>query len=230
MKNFILPILLSGTLFSCKPKTFVTLDAFNLKGKVKMTVETPHSAVLLTGSQWGKSPAVLEGQYINVFNFDEEGQEQSYVMMDAEQKVVSKYIPGYNDKGIQTSGQSFNGDGKLQANVTINKYSPKGMSLEATALDADGKLQYKTVTEIDAQERRTHMKAVKENNERIFEEWISYDEKGNVLKHTMLWHDDPEKRVTTNQYLKFDEKGNWTERLEMGKDAPVLWERVITYY
>ena len=57
-----------------------------------------------------------------------------------------------------------------------------------------------------------------------------YDKNGHIIKHTTQYGENTRKNYTF-EYLTFDDKGNWTERVIYSNDTPhIIQERIIEYY
>ena len=226
MKRLLFTVLAASLFTACKQHVPTALDVQQIKGPVKQTVETPYATSLRNGD-WQKD-SLMPGQMTMTFNYNEAGEDTSYVMADHEGTTIIRYVSEFDDKGISTGGRSYNGDGKLESITMVQRYAANKLPVEYTSYSATSQDTFRNVSEFNNKMQLVHITIYHQEAEVLHDEKIEFDEKGMPVKRTVTNYEGA-KHETLFEYLEFDRKGNWTRRLEKGEDT-VLKERTITYY
>ncbi|WP_295117558.1 hypothetical protein [uncultured Chitinophaga sp.] len=226
MKRLFFTVLAASAFTACKQHVPTALDVQQIKGPVKQTIETPYATSFRNGD-WQKD-GLMPGQMSMTFNYNEAGEDTSYVMADHEGTTIIRYVSEFDDNGVSTGGRSYNGDGRLESITMVQRYAANKLPLEYTSYSATSQDTFRNVSEFNDKMQLVHITIYHQEAEVLYDERIAFGEKGIPVKRTVT-NSEGEKNETAFEYLNFDEKGNWIRRLEKGKDT-VLKERKITYY
>lgn len=176
--------------------------------------------------------AYNDGQCTNTehHTYDEKGNQISFALLDEKGDTTEKRLSAYNDKGkvtdikiwqngeyqgrshysypdkSTTKVEQFDAAGVLSS-FEINKYNNKEALLENLEYDAQGKLTKKSINEYD--------------------EWGN-----NTLRRTFNGEGEEELYNFMLYRYRYDEKGNWTQKIEFlhnGNTLDVV-KRTFEYY
>jgi hypothetical protein len=166
--------------------------------------------------------------------------------------IYDKVIYKYDDKGNQIEYNYYQADGALRYKI-FSQYDLKGNKKEKISYRHNGEWTYKTVYGYDERGNLLEEVEVAEWGGFIWKKTYSYDEKNNVIEKKcyegdnfsysnsykydkfgneieIKYIDNDGPSIRTYVY-KFDEKSNWTERIEYEGFLPVtIVERRFSYF
>ena len=196
--------------FSCAKDT--ELERFGFKGKVKSCTEL-HYTVIGEGENWEKGDLQVYGN--SRVTFDEEGKYQKMEYLDRDLNVSGKLVPAF-ENGKLTEEKYFGGDGEYRSISKYKYISDNQINFES--FDTSGELLATGTSFIE------NLRVVKQEYKRVgepvtgFITQFEYNEKGFLLSQKQV---DLENNLNSHRifkYLKVDEQGNWTKRLDYAAD------------
>jgi hypothetical protein len=226
-RHFFLLTLLVALFASCSKNN--DRQRFGLKGEVKTFVEHYYE-VEESGDEWQIGQQLGYGN--NKVYFSEDGLYQKVHYFNEEDKFIGKLVPERDGDKI-VSESYIDESGEVTSTTKISHPGKDIMEFEGYDLEGNLINKGKTIYEnhrLVSQEYTAYY----DGDTIVFISSYTYDENGNIK--TQLQKDDGESEGSTFsfEYLKFDEKGNWTERLdydnEMGEKPIRKAIREYTYY
>ncbi len=200
----------------------------NLKGKVKSIRETPYKAVEKFGE-------VVKGDiYSNEeLLFDEKGNITEKNIFNIE-SLEFKWIYKYDENEKKIEDKLFSSNGNLISRQTY-KYDEKGNLIETNSLNDDGSLFGKLTYKYDKKGNRIESSWFNNDGNLDSKHTLKYDEKGNKIEKSRFNKDGILIGQWTYRYTYYDQKDNWTQRIEYEiendiEKASVITERTIEYY
>lgn len=192
-----------------------------------------------------------------IYRYDEKGKRTSRDLYNSYGKLQMKFLYVYDNKGFKTAYNSYSPTGELNDSY-LYKNDAKGRMLDETWIKKDksfgskytydydaktGKLakmcQYTssetqvdncTTYKYDKMGRISEIEIYNSNNIPTRKSVITYDDKGNEKE--IKYYDGKGVFLEERYYeYKFDDNGNWIERIEYINQFPKSFlEREITYY
>lgn len=191
-----------------------------------------------------------------IYKYDDKGKRLSRDLYNAYGKLQMKFLYVYDNKGAKTAYNSYSPTGELNDSY-LYKNDDKGRMIEEVWIKKDksfgskytyeydkmGKLakmcQYTasetqvdncTSYKYDKNGRISEIEIYNSNNSLSRRSVITYDEKGNEKE--IKYYDGKGTFLEERSYTyKFDNNGNWIERIESINQFPKSFlEREITYY
>lgn len=191
-----------------------------------------------------------------IYKYDDKGKRISRDLYNSYGKLQMKFLYVYDNKGFKTAYNSYSPTGELNDSY-LYKNDIKGRMIEEIWIKKDksfgskytyeynnlGKLskmcQYTnsenqvdncTTYKYDKLGRISEMEIFGSNNAPTRRTVITYDDKGNEKE--IKYYDGKGTFLEERNYeYKFDDKGNWVERIEYINQFPKgFLEREITYY
>ena len=191
-----------------------------------------------------------------IYKYDDKGKRTSRDLYNSYGKLQMKFLYVYDNKGFKTAYNSYSPTGELNDSY-LYKNDIKGRMIEEIWIKKDksfgskytyeydklGKLskmcQYTnsenqvdncTTYNYDKLGRISEMEIFGSNNAPTRRTVITYDDKGNEKE--IKYYDGKGTFLEERNYeYKFDDKGNWVERIEYINQFPKgFLEREITYY
>ncbi|WP_120488692.1 hypothetical protein [Bergeyella cardium] len=256
MKKILTIILAMFCLASCKNKKN-DLTEMNLKGKVKSIRETRYKAVEKFGEAvkvkgdisdsdieellFNEKGNIIEknrffyGLYWKyTYKYDEKGNKIEGNYFNKDGSLCWKYTYKYDEKGNQIEENWFNPDGSLDKKYTY-KYDEKGNQVEENNFNKDGSLEDKFTYKYDEKGNQIETNWFNEDGSLERKFTYKYDEKGNLIETNWFNEDGSLERKFTYRYTYYDQKDNWTQRIEYEiendiEKASTITERIIEYY
>ena len=231
---------------SCsKKKTWVETNG--MKGNVISFTDTTWYATDKFGEvhkEWMENYTKVElndnGQIIAITKYDKYGDIEEKTVQEWKDKYTISSATYYNDEGNATRKESYKFDGDKVASVIISDYSDNSEEVLSYSYENDrlskivGKKKGKTRTitftyigdnnsykqvEVDYDGSKTESTSYFDSDERLVK-WLYGGDKYTYQygKNGLLEKSTYSNFVNTFEY-KFDEKGNWIERVEKEKWA-----------
>jgi hypothetical protein len=218
--------------------TYNAWYAMNLKGEVEVLTEKTFEP-MLKNEKWVKK-AQQAPKFFLIYNFLKNGQGENFIMLSPDSLVKSKTIYNYDSEGNITGQRELSKNGSLQYGDVIMKADKNIIALEIKRYDDSNQLIQTIInrvdnddnivyTEIDDEGRKKHIR---------YESRVYYNKDRNPVMKIQSRAPEYRKDTTNIQYLKFDAKGNWIEKIERTHvtgvapdfDLVLLIERNIKYY
>ena len=204
MKKILLPIFLLVFLAVCSGGTKKTnLEKENLNGKIKILKETRYEAVEKDGK-------ITKGEKIYdsvVTMYDETGNATERKEYAPDGGLVRADICKYDNNGNQIEESRYNAD-RCEWKGVYN-YDEKGNLIEVSDYGVNSKRVYKYDKKGNRIEYRYYNSDGSLNNKLAFK----YDERGNMIERNRYDSDGDLQGTITLKY-EFDEKNNWTTKIE----------------
>jgi hypothetical protein len=256
MKKFSFLLMATVIAFSCsesKKEAAKNSDwlADNLSGKVKQLTDSTYKT-----DSTGKA-GELDSCCVVSTKYDEKGYASAYTSVDKAGTDREESSFTHDDKGLFT-GQKSTKNGKPISSLTVKNENGKysvAQSFDSTnkmdfyytditANDYDrltGFKQYKPDSTLKMSLTNTYDKLLLKESiakdsagKETYSSILKLDDKNNLIESTTkeVTKDSTINKTTKYRYDSFDDKGNWTQRIEMdGNGKPVkIVKRTITYY
>jgi len=181
---------------------------------------------------------VLQSQVVYIY--DEKANRTEERHLDKDGRLLLKFIKTYDTSGHEVETKSYSGDGSLKSKWQ-SVYDQKGnLVLHSSFTDcvADQNcrtLEYKAVNTYDSQGNLTESLILKSDG-KIDEKRVNRYDSANHLIEKATFNADGSLREKEVYSYKFDESGNWIERVTSKLNANSRLEqastnrRTITYY
>ena len=172
-----------------------------------------------------------------IYKYDDKGKRLSRDLYNAYGKLQMKFLYVYDNKGAKTAYNSYSPTGELNDSY-LYKNDDKGRMIEEVWIKKDKSFGSKYTYEYDkmgkvakmCQYTASEIEIYNSNNSLSRRSVITYDEKGNEKE--IKYYDGKGTFLEERSYTyKFDNNGNWIERIESINQFPKSFlEREITYY
>lgn len=203
---------------------------FGLKGKVKSFTERTYDAEKKFG-KWENGDLKISGHNKTMFNESGEITEIDY--LDEDLKLTTKYIPTYKDDNVIEENY-FDESGALNSSNKFTNISSDKKEYER--LDKEGR---KEMDEILYYSKNQITKSIinsyyNGNVLDVFTATFEYDKNNHLISMKQVNKKGEIILFIKFEYLEFDQKGNWTKRLnydESDEENPKsIFIREYEYY
>lgn len=233
------------------------LQIENLKGKVKSVREKDYEAVEKFGKATkgettrGFTPIRLtkyneQGNMIEQnryfsdgkeenkshFQYNENGKKLKKEIYDVAKESMYRWNYEYDEQGKLIEINIYDSNGELIRKI-IYRYDEKDRVIEEIGYNSEGNLEDRQTYEDNGLKNKTESH-YNQNGVLVFRNDYVCDEKGNVITQEYNLYGFYGKDINTKityEYKKYDEKGNWTEKIQYADDVlDQITEREIEYY
>ncbi|MCS5420653.1 MULTISPECIES: hypothetical protein [Psychrilyobacter] len=143
-------------------------------------------------------------------------------------EFIGKIIYTRDSKGNAVETNSYNSMGSLNSKFKF-EYDKKGRVLESIYYGSDGELRDKTYFKYDGKGRVIEVKLITEDS--IFIKNFKYENKEKDDVTLMIQYEGYLTMSKTRYMYKYDENGNWIQKISIEDEKPkVIEEREIEYY
>ncbi|MFP2996039.1 hypothetical protein ABN763_09010 [Spongiivirga sp. MCCC 1A20706] len=165
----------------------------------------------------------------NIENFDQDGKSIDVFWLGQEKDTVLRFYRKY-DKNNKLVGAEYYEQGDIEPSRDTVFLNSNGLKVEA-ALNAENQISWKSTITTDA--KGNPILKTYENGKGEYRglDSLFFDDQNRIIKG--FYENSKGKRygIKTYQYLKSDEKGNWTERNMFVNDTLRQKQtRILTYH
>ncbi len=163
-----------------------------------------------------------------IYKTDDKGNLIETSEFDSKGEFMGKIIYTRDEKGNAVETNSYDSMGSLDSKFN-SEYDKKGRVLETIYYGANGELNKKTYIKYDGKGRTIEIKLIAEGS--IFIQNFKYENKEKDDLTTMIKYEDYLIMSKTIYRYKYDENGNWIQKISIeDKKSKVIEEREIEYY
>jgi len=192
-------------------KSVDTKISFNVSGDFERErKEFDRTGNLLTSAEWN-----AEGKFINTLTnyYDADGNFERQVYMDLEDGYTNKWDVILNPETRQIAMKSKEDD-----RAAVFSYSPEGYQLNYRFLNEEKKLKAASKTLRDDRNRPMEYTRFDDHKSPVYTYWFKWKDGDLIDRERQKYRQEKGERLHVYDYLKFDDHGNWTQRMMVRYD------------
>lgn len=163
-----------------------------------------------------------------IYRIDDKGNLIETSDFNAEGQFMGKIIYTRDDKGNAVETNSYDSMGSLNSKFKF-KYDRKGRVLESIYYGHGGELEEETYIKYDGKGKKTEVKVITEGS--VIIKNLKYENKEKDELTAMIKFENYLIMSKTIYKYKYDENGNWIEKISIEDEKPkIIQEREFEYY
>ena len=191
--------------------------------------EREHSEYDRTGNLLSDTEWSADGKLANTLTnfYDDNGNFNRQLYMDIEDEYTNDWQVVLSPDTHQIAMKK-----KLSKAAAIYTYSDAGYLISYRYLNKERELKSGSITKRDENNRRKEFTRLDGDKKPLYTYWFKWKENGLIDRERQKYRQEDGERLHIYDYLKFDDHGNWTQRLMVrydvgGKEKKKVYERLV---